>query len=242
MNKLFETVKHFFPKPTLILTDEISVNEPIVFVANHEKNYGPSVMQLFFPVKYHPWVIYKMLEKGECSRYIEETFFDERLGLPNWLSKAMGTILEPLLIRLMSISQPIPVYRNEPHRITETFRKSMSVLDKGENILIFPENPYADNYSDHVREFYKGFLYLAKLYSRKTGQGLLFCPVSINPRNRTVTVEKKSRFNHKNDFGKESERMRTHLMRQIAGLYHQPWSDQMLPRQHHLTISEEIVR
>ena len=242
MKNIFEFVKIFYPKPTLIFTEEILLGEAVVFVANHEKNYGPSVMQLFFPVEFHPWVINQMLEKGECSSYVEETFFNERLNFPVWLSRIMGIILEPVLIRVMSSTNPIPVFRNDPQRLIGTFRESLSILEKGENILIFPENPRADNFSRHVKEFYEGFLYIAKLYFRKTGRELSFCPVSINPHQRTITVGKSVRFNSKIDFRKESERMRTHMMRQITDLYYQKWSAQAQPDQPGLAISGEIVR
>ncbi len=214
--------KMAFPRPSIAFTDPVPVNEPIVFVANHEKNYGPAVMQLYFPRPTRPWVIYRMLEAGICKVYVQTTFFEERLGWPAGLSALTARLIEPLLIRIMAYTHPVPVYLEDPRRITKTFQDSLAALRAGENLLIFPENQAAPAFSPDLQEFFPGFLYLAKLYRRATGKGLVFCPVSINPAQETVTAGKPIRFNPNADYTGEAERIRQHLMQQIAGLYRRP--------------------
>ncbi len=233
MQTLINISKKLAPKPTLIFTEQIPLDEPVVFVANHEKNYGPSVMQLFFPIQYRPWIIYNMLAVDVCQPYVQETFFEERLGWPIWLSKVFSKALAAPLVRLMHTTNPIPVYRERPDRIVETFRQSIQALENGDNLLIFPENPNAGDYSTEVKQFFEGFLFLAKLYYRKTERSLLFCPVSINPKSHTVSVGKPIRYNPQNEYGLEAERIRKHLMHQVAGLYHQPWLPKNLPYKGH---------
>jgi 1-acyl-sn-glycerol-3-phosphate acyltransferase len=223
MKRLFEFLgKLAFPKPSITFTEPVPQAEPVVFVANHEKNYGPGVMQLYFPRRFRPWIIYHMLEPGECKAYVQETFFEERLGWPAWLSAFTAKAIEPLLIRLMNATHPVPVYREDPRRITRTFQDSLDALRSGENLLIFPENENAPFYSPEIQEFFPGFLYLAKLYRRETGKSLVFCPVSINPDRETVTVGKSIRFSPNGNYPAEAERVRQHLMHQVAGLYHRP--------------------
>ena len=223
MKTLMNIARWVLPRPTFVITEPIPSDEPVVFVANHEKNYGPAMMQLFFPISYRPWVIYNMLDEDVCKPYIQETFFDGRLKWPRWLSKPITALLTPILVRLMQATNPVPVYRGRPDRIVETFRQSIKALENGDNLLIFPEKSKAEPFSDEVNEFFDGFLYLSKLFHRKTGKGLLFCPVSINPNAETISIGKTVRFNPDNEFGVESERIRTHLMQQVAGLYYQPW-------------------
>ena len=122
-NKFIALTKYVYPKPTLIFMEKLPLNEPIVFVANHEKNYGPSVMQLFFPISYHPWIIHRMLQVADCRLYIQQFFFVERLGWPGWLSRIFAYTLAPLLVSLMKMTKPVPVYRDKPNRIVETFRQ-----------------------------------------------------------------------------------------------------------------------
>ena len=180
-------------------------------------------MQLFFPIPYRPWVIYNMLDEKECCSYVQETFFEQRLGWPTWLSKVMAKTLAATLVRLMHFTQPVPVYRGKQDRIVETFRQSMDILKNGENLLIFPENGTSDNFSTDVKQFYDGFIYLAKLYFRQTQKSLLFCPVSINPKTQMISVGKMVRYNPQNEYKLESERIRKNLMQQVAGLYYNPW-------------------
>lgn len=229
MKTWIDLAKYFYPKPTVIFADTLPSDEPVVFVANHEKNYGPSVMQLFFPVKYRPWVIYNMLSVEACQPYVQESFFEERLGWPKKISGFFSQILASTLVKLMKATNPVPVYREKPSRIVETFRESMHALQQNEKLLIFPENPNAADYSEDLKEFFDGFLYLAKLYERKTGKGLLFCPVSINPQNQSLTIGKKIRYQVHAEYAAESERIRQHLMKEIAKRYWQPWSSAAQP-------------
>ena len=73
--------KRIYPRPTIVFSSELDLDQPVVFVANHEKNYGPSIMQLFFPISYRPWIINRMLEPKVCSEYIREEFFEARLKI-----------------------------------------------------------------------------------------------------------------------------------------------------------------
>ena len=242
MEALMNIARWIVPRPTLVITEPIPSGEPIVFVANHEKNYGPAIMQLFFPISYRPWIIYNMLDEDVCKPYIQETFFDKRLKWPRWLSKPLVALLTPLLVRLMQATHPVPVYRGRPDRIVETFRQSIKVLEGGENLLIFPEKPEAEPFTKEVNEFFEGFLYLAKLYHRKTGKGLLFCPVSINPKTDTISVGKTIRFNSDREFQFESERIRKHIMEQVAGLYNQPWLQERQPEQEPIYQSGQVLK
>ena len=242
MKTLMNIARRIVPQPTLVITDALPADEPVVFVANHEKNYGPAMMQLFFPISYRPWIIYNMLDEDVCKPYIQKTFFDERLRWPRWLSKPVVGVLTPILVRLMQATNPVPVYRGRPDRIVETFRQSITALENGENLLIFPEKPEAEPFSDEVNEFFEGFLYLAKLYYRKTGKGLTFCPVSINPKTETISVGKKVRFNTEIEFQVESERVRRHLMGQVAGLYYQPWLQEKKSEQEPIYQSSQVLK
>jgi glycosyltransferase involved in cell wall biosynthesis len=220
---LLKLSRKIVSRPTIIFSEPISMDEPVIFVANHEKNYGPSIMQLFFPIPYHPWIIYNMLDVKECYPYVQETFFKQRLGWPTWLSRVMAKAIAATLVRIMHFTHPVPVYREKPDQIIETFRQSMDILKNGENILIFPENGDSDSYSAEVNQFYDGFIYLAKLYYRQTQKSLVFYPVSINPESHMISVGRMVRFNPFTEYKLESERIRQNLMQQVAYLYHNPW-------------------
>ena len=96
-------------------------------------------MQLFFPIRYRPWIIYNMLDEKACQVYVQETFFEERLGWPLWISEFTSRLIASTLVRLMKFTNPVPVYREKPEQIIETFRQSITALKAGENLLIFPD-------------------------------------------------------------------------------------------------------
>lgn len=217
--------RKLMPKPTIIFTEEFDREEPMVFVANHEKNYGPSIMQLFFPLHYRPWIIHNMLEKDVCYHYIRTSFFEDRLNLPKPIASGMARLLEPGLIKLMHSTHPIPVYREEGNnRIVSTFRESMKALKAGDNLLIFPENQSIKPFSDRVKQFRTGFLFLAQLYYRKTGKCLRFCPVAINPQQHTICVGRPVAYQPEIAYEVEQERISLNLMRQIDALFEVPWA------------------
>ncbi len=228
MNKLnqflFTAARAFYPRPTILFTEELDFSEPVIFVANHEKNYGPGIMQLFFPISYRPWVIHRILEPKICREYIRTAFFEERLKLPAPFSRWISGWIEPLLLNLMHSTRPIPVFRDQPNQIAQTFNDSLSALENGENLLIFPENGKTVPYSNRVKDFYTGFIYLTRLYYRNTGKRLTFYPVSINPHQKSISVGKKVRYNPNAEYPQERERIRQHLLKQIDALYDIPWN------------------
>ena len=224
INKHFlNSVKKIYPKPTIIFSSDLDLSEPVVFVANHEKNYGPCVMQLFFPIEYRPWIINRMLEPDVCSEYIRSEFFEARLNISAPFSTWISKFIEPMLIKVMHSTRPIPVYRQDPRHITQTFNQSIDALLAGENLLVFPENGEVEPYSSQVRQFFNGFIYLTKLYYRKTKKRLSFVPVAINPRQHTICVGKAIRYQPESNYQQEQYRICQNLLRQIDALYKVPW-------------------
>ena len=215
--------KRIYPRPTIVFSSELDLGEPVVFVANHEKNYGPSVMQLFFPISYRPWIINRMLEPKVCSEYIREEFFEARLKIVPPVSAWISKGIEPTLLKVMHSTHPIPVYRQDPRHIAQTFNDSIDALMAGENLLIFPENGEVEPYSSRVRQFFNGFIYLTKLYFRKTEKRLSFVPVAINPHQQTICVGRAVRYRPESDYKNEQNRICQNLMGQIDALYNVPW-------------------
>ena len=226
---LISAAQKVYPKPTIVFQETPDYSEPVVFVANHEKNYGPSIMQLFFPITYRPWVIYRMLEPQICREYIREDFFEGRWNVPSPISGWISGLVERPLIRLMNSSRPIAVYRGLPQRIAQTFKDSLETLEAGENLLIFPENGEIKPYSQRVNNFHTGFIFLTKLYYRKTGKRLSFCPVSINPHKRFISVGKRVTFNPEADYDQERGRICQFLVKEIDRLYEPPWNKKEEP-------------
>ena len=206
-------------KPQILIPDDLHLEEPVVFIANHEQIAGPMMMESYFPIKFRPWIIYKMLFANEIKPYVQETFFMGRLKLKSRVSGFLARMLTPLIDSVMNSTNGIPVYLSQ-RKIMDTFVKSVEALKANENLLIFPERKgdISPNHQ-HVYNFKTGFIYLAKLYFRETQKSTTFVPVSINPRTPSLKVGEPVQFDPQNNFNMEKERITSHLMNQIELLY-----------------------
>ena len=157
-----------------------------------------------------------MLEPDICSEYIRSEFFEARLNISAPFSTWISKCIEPILLKVMHSTNPIPVYRQDPRHITQTFNQSIDGLLSGENLLVFTENGVVDPCSSQVRQFFNGFIYLTKLYYRKTKKRLSFVPVAVNPRQHTICVEKAIRYQPESNYQQEQYRIYQNLMRQLT--------------------------
>lgn len=175
-----------YPRHQIIGQRQLEANQPAVFVSNHLGAYSPIVLSLDFPIPFRPWVHAYITDKRYCRAYLEENFTARLLGLKPPLSGWLAALLAAPCIWVMKQVRAIPVYRGQM-RIRETFNISVEALKSGQNILIFPENKDA-LYTSHVNDFFIGFTHLAWQYEHETGKRLLFYPVFVDKKSRTINI------------------------------------------------------
>jgi len=217
-------IRIFSKKPQIHIPSNLDLNEPVVFVANHERLAGPIMMDTYFPYKFRPWIIFYMLEKKEIREYVRETFFSGRHKMKYKISDLYARILTPLIHSVMNSTNPVPVYLNQ-RRIGETFQLSIEALKNRQNLLIFPEKKgeVVPQYR-HIFNFQAGIIHLAKQYFRETRQKLPFIPVSINPNAHWICIGNSVVFNPEVEYEDEKTRVIECLMRQIEQMYTPPQS------------------
>ena len=135
---------------------------PCVFVCNHGEILGPVVCTLFSPFPFRPWSAYEMLDLNTVSQRTMDGTFQSVRGIGRrplqWLMDHVGA---PFLIWLLHSERCIPVYHDNPRKLMQTFRETITAMQAGDNILVFPEN--AATSPDHryvqegVSEFFTGF-------------------------------------------------------------------------------------
>lgn len=168
-------------------------NVSIVFTCNHGELYGPIVSNLYVPFPFRPWVISEMATPDSVYDYIYENTVKRQKWIPEKLKPAVARFCSPLLSWMMESLGSIPVYRNEPRKLMNTFRTTAEAMEAGDNILIFPENPRDERFDTHyyvregVGEFYTGFAMVAPLYYKKTGKRCQFVPIYADQKRRTLT-------------------------------------------------------
>ena len=145
------------------------VNNPLVFLCNHGEIYGPVAAVLNIPVPIRPWTISEItVDKDETAEYVYKYTIKRQRWLPECLKMPIAKLIGPISVWAMGCLESIPVFRNKPRDLMNTFRMSVEALQAGDNLLIFPENPNAVA-QDHgyerqgIGELFSGFEMLAPI-------------------------------------------------------------------------------
>jgi len=168
--------------------ENVEGNGSAIYVANHLDSVGPVEVVLSVPVRFHPWVIAEMTDPKRAPRYLYDDFIgpicghDERLGLP------ISAILSRLTVGLLRGLDCIPVDRNR-RRYMGAFRRSLTLLEAGKNLLVFPEDPNGPiDPATRMRPFMAGFLLLCTKHARLTDRQLPLYPVAVHRERRVVAI------------------------------------------------------
>lgn len=175
-----------YPKPEFIYEEPLPEGEPVVFTANHSGADGPVISTLYFPGPCRPWMIAKILNKKTAAQFVFYDFFvgavKKHKRFWRFLSRLVASLLRPLLVGAGGIA----VYRDR--RVIETLNESTEALKSGANIVVFPECP--ERFTEHINDFYNGFVRLGELYYKETGKQLKFYPTYVVHSLRKVVVGK----------------------------------------------------
>ncbi|RKJ70826.1 glycerol acyltransferase, partial [Butyricicoccus sp. 1XD8-22] len=81
----------------------------------------------------------------------------------------------------------------------QTFKESVKVLQRGEDIIIFPDVDYADT-SPETKDLYEGFLLIEKFYFKATRKHISFVPLYVSKSKKTITTSAPIYFQDDQDF------------------------------------------
>ena len=185
----------------------------MVFTCNHGELYGPIVSNLYVPFPFRPWSISEMTTPEMIYGYVYENTVSRQKWIPEKLKPAVARFCAPILYWMIESLGSIPVYRNEPRKLINTFRATAEAMEAGDNILIFPENPRDERFDTHyyvregVGEFYTGFTMVAPLYYKRTGKRCQFVPIYADQKRRTLTFGESTFFDPHNEINHEKHRI-----------------------------------
>ncbi len=203
-----------------------------VFTCNHSEIFGPVVTNLFIPFTFRPWVISEMAVMEETAEYLYTYTFKRQRWLPERWKRPLSRLVTPPLNWVMASIDCIPVYRNRPRDLINTFRESAAAMEAGDNLLIFPEDPNDPSLgkNGYVREgvgpFFRGFVNVAQIYHRRTGKSAQFYPLFADKKRRRLTFGEPIRYNPDNPPADEQERVSGHLWREMDRLSRMGGNDQ----------------
>lgn len=198
-----------------ILTDD---DNPLVFLCNHGEFYGPMACKMYIPVPIRAWANSTMMnDKKSVTQYIYDNTTSRQEGMPEFEKRILARMAAWLSVNVMGQLECIPVYKESPLKLRETFRVTMEAMEAGDNILIFPENPEQKYPREGIGELSPGFLMLADIYWKRKKKRLRMLPMYADKKRRTLTFGKIITFNPDNNLKDEQERIIRETLTQIRG-------------------------
>ena len=195
------------------LTDKLMEStEPVVFIANHYNVFGPPSFVLSMPFVSSIWLNEELISEESALENLRPTlrkmfpFVGRRAQ--DWLCRKAAWLASHVLTRFGAI----PVDRKKPSKLISTMRQSIQTLEAGRNLLIFPEIGLPQYSLTSVTPFFPGFATLGRLYYRKTGKILRFCPCYIDEQHHRIRLGKMVAYNPEaEDINQEAERVSDEL-------------------------------
>ncbi|NLB89997.1 MAG: 1-acyl-sn-glycerol-3-phosphate acyltransferase [Clostridiales bacterium] len=195
----------------------------LIFISNHGSIYGPIATYLYLPFYVRPWSISDlMVSKKDAADYIYKYDISHWRWMPKKLRYPFARyIVAPLSLWLFRSIEAIPVYRNKPRELMNTFRLSLQAMMAEDNLLIFPENPDAKSLGEpgYVKEgageLYTGFTMLASLLYNRTEKIVEFVPIYASREHRTITIGKPVVYDPENQPTQEKLRIAEALQKRM---------------------------
>lgn len=166
-------MKPFYRRPEI--TFLCDVEQPAIFVSNHDAKRGPVTSEAWFPIRTAKWGAYEMLcDYNTRRKYLRDVFYIKKQGMGRAKAsfKAFFEAFFSLYIyRGMNI---MPTYPDA--RLSRTLGDSVEVLKNGISVWIWPEDSDG-GYDEVIGKFFPGFVMLAELFRRRTGADVPIYPV-----------------------------------------------------------------
>ena len=196
-----------------IITDD---DNPLVFLCNHGEFYGPMACKIYVPVPIRAWANATMMfDKKSVSQYIYENTTSHQEGMPEFEKRILARMAAWLSVNVMGQLECIPVYKESPLKLRETFRLTLEAMEAGDNILIFPENPEQKYPREGIGDLSPGFVMLADIYWKKKGKKLRILPMYADKKHRKIIFGEVFEYNPDNPLKDEQERIVKETLRQI---------------------------
>lgn len=203
----------FYPKMEICGAENLP-DAPVVIAANHTQMNGPIACELNFPEKRYTWCAAQMMKLKEVPAYAYQDFWSQKPRAVRWIFRLASYAIAPLSVIVFNNANTIPVYRDA--RILTTLRTTMNCLVEGANVVIFPE--FDEKYNNILYKFQEGFVDVARLYRKKTGNELQFVPMYIAPKLKQMHIGKPISFCSENPIEEERARICNYLMQEITDI------------------------
>ena len=177
----------FIKKPKIVNLNE-TIENGSIFLCNHSGATGPFVLEYYFPRDFHFWGTYEMtMGFKERWKYMAYKEFPNMRHNNKFMSFVKASAVAPFSGMFYKGLQLIPTYPDG--RLKKTIETSMDYLNKGSNIIIFPED-ISKGYFDILKSYFSGFWLLAKQYVEKFKKDLKIYNMYFKKKTKTLIIDK----------------------------------------------------
>ena len=201
----------FYPKMAVAGTEYLP-EEPAVIVGNHAQMNGPIACELYFPRARRTWCNGEMMVLREVPDSASQDFWSRKPRSVRWFFRLLSYVIAPISVCVFNNADTIAVYRDA--RLIGTFRKSISALIDGEDVVIFPEHDVPHNHI--LCQFQDKFVDTARFYYKKTGKALCFVPLYLAPSLHKMVLGEPVRFRPEEPIEAERQRICRCLAEEIT--------------------------
>ncbi len=204
-------VKLIFSKYTVEGAENLP-EEPCIVAGNHSQTHGPLSCEFYFPDDKAIWAASEMFALKKVPAYAFKDFWSDQPKWTHWFYKILSYLIAPLAVCLFNNAHTIPVHRGQ--KIMNTMKTTVSRMEEGANIVIFPEHDEA--YNHVLQGFQEGFVDVARLYHRRSGKAAWFVPMYVCPKFHKLYILPGIQFDPQAPIQEERKRICAYLMETIS--------------------------
>lgn len=167
--------------------------QPCVFCPNHAGMMGPVDMMAHFELRdtARPWFNAAVADAKQVPAYVRQDYWwKPGCRLEPLYNATLPYLAAAVLPPILKTVPGVPVYHDM--QVIKTFRKSIEFLRRGDQLIIFPQQP--SGYKSHHLWINKGFLQIAPMAWRTLHLALDFYPVRVDTKAHVIRVKKPIRF------------------------------------------------
>lgn len=212
-NIFYFFVKLFYPKTEFVGQENLP-DGPCIVASNHCQMHGPIANMLYYPRPKRIWCIGEMMHMKEVPDYAFRDFWSLKPKSVRWFFRILSYIIAPFAVCIFQSADTIGVYHDR--RIARTFKDSVDALKEGRDVVIFVESHVPHN--NIVYEFQKGFVDVARLCHKATGEEISFVPMYVCPAFKKVYIGKPVRYDSTRPAHDERVRISGYLMDEVTAM------------------------
>lgn len=206
-------VRFVYPKMTVLGWENLP-EEPSIIIANHCQLHGPIACELYLPKNFYTWCAAQMMTLKDVPGYAYSDFWSQKPRALRPFYKLAAHLIAPLSVVIFNSARTIAVHRDR--HLLSTLRDSISLLQEGNHIVIFPEEDKPHNHI--LYDFQEGFVDVARLYHKHTGREISFVPLYIAPKLKQMHFGAPIPFSADTPSHDERRRICDALMRKITDI------------------------